>query len=325
MRFEATVEDSRLWLFRPHLGTVNPSSIPTDWRKRWLSGPMSAFSATPIPHGRSPTEWAACCPRSMAGCASIGRVSRSEIDRLATAFGSGNRSSEPSRSTRSASRSRIGPARLDSRSLNRSCGLRANRSRDSDPPMVSDEAYPLNGKARHERFIVERDEFSRKLKTMSVELATHSSQSTLDPSFARCLRRSKRPAARTTPRLCFCPRPSTRRDRAATSSPASTRALRAVAAAADRFAAGTLDGGFHRFFQEAGFQYAGSVSFTAATKWVRDYERMHEGKKITLGPHLKLGTGGSDTCLRIYWWIDEEARKLVIGHVGKHLTGARSG
>jgi hypothetical protein len=38
-----------------------------------------------------------------------------------------------------------------------------------------------------------------------------------------------------------------------------------------------------------------------------------------LGPHLLLGKGSPDTCLRIYFYIDEELRAFVVGHVGRHL------
>jgi hypothetical protein len=41
--------------------------------------------------------------------------------------------------------------------------------------------------------------------------------------------------------------------------------------------------------------------------------------KILLGPHLILGKGSPDTCLRIYLYIDEEMRAFVVGDVGRHL------
>ena len=201
---------------------------------------------------------------------------------------------------------------------------RANRSRVKSTN-GSDKAVSAEREGSAGALHVERDEFTRKFKTNKRQLATIESEHP-GPVVRTVLEAVEAAQSEEHPKVVFLREAFDSARKSDYQQPGKVLdALRAVAEAADRFAAGTLDGGFHRFFQAAGFQYAGSVSFTAASKWVRDYERMHEGKKITLGPHLKLGTGGPDACLRIYWWIDEEARKLVIGHVGKHLTGARSG
>lgn len=41
-------------------------------------------------------------------------------------------------------------------------------------------------------------------------------------------------------------------------------------------------------------------------------------------PHVTLGAGGDDTCLSIHFLPDAPMGKLVIGHVGRHLTNTRS-
>lgn len=37
-------------------------------------------------------------------------------------------------------------------------------------------------------------------------------------------------------------------------------------------------------------------------------------------PHLKVDQGTTpNQCLRVYWYIDEEERIFVVGHIGRHL------
>ena len=41
-----------------------------------------------------------------------------------------------------------------------------------------------------------------------------------------------------------------------------------------------------------------------------------------LGPHLKLGAGSPEFCLRIYWYVD--TTEANVGHIGAHLPDAGS-
>ncbi len=82
---------------------------------------------------------------------------------------------------------------------------------------------------------------------------------------------------------------------------------------------GNLGVGFRDAFAELGFDYR-LVSEITQGRHRSDYERTYDGHRILLGPHLALGDGGStDTILRIYWFIDEDAHCFVIGHAGRHL------
>jgi hypothetical protein len=83
--------------------------------------------------------------------------------------------------------------------------------------------------------------------------------------------------------------------------------------------AGSLSSGIKEASRAAGLQFAGDISQTAKGKHRRDYERTYNSRKIMLGPHLVLGKGSPDTCLRIYFYIDEDLRAFVVGHVGRHL------
>jgi hypothetical protein len=68
-----------------------------------------------------------------------------------------------------------------------------------------------------------------------------------------------------------------------------------------------------------GCEYSDDVSGTARTKYKNDYEFTYKGEKITAGPHAGTGRDSSNTCFRIYWYVDRAERKFIICHVGIHL------
>lgn len=83
---------------------------------------------------------------------------------------------------------------------------------------------------------------------------------------------------------------------------------------------GKLTAGFASAFRDAGLDYAPDVSEVTVGRGRGEYERRYGEHEIRLGPHLRLGRGTSaGNIARIYWWIDEDSRQLVIGHVGRHL------
>ena len=62
------------------------------------------------------------------------------------------------------------------------------------------------------------------------------------------------------------------------------------------------------------------ISATSKQQHTRHYDRrLEDGSVIQLGPHLDAGGNGG----RIYFYLDESRRKVVVGHVGKHLPGKR--
>jgi hypothetical protein len=73
-------------------------------------------------------------------------------------------------------------------------------------------------------------------------------------------------------------------------------------------------------FKAKGVTFASDISDTAKQQFREDYQRTYLGSKILLGPHVSLGrkTGG-DKVLRIYFYVDDDNRRFVIGHVGRHL------
>lgn len=51
----------------------------------------------------------------------------------------------------------------------------------------------------------------------------------------------------------------------------------------------------------------------------RHYHINCEVGKIWISHHVTLGSKSQNTCISIHWWHDEENRRFVIGHCGKHL------
>jgi hypothetical protein len=83
-------------------------------------------------------------------------------------------------------------------------------------------------------------------------------------------------------------------------------------------------GTFETAFQGKGFEYKPRESMTAKGKWGDEYEMTYRSKRVSIEPHLALGKGGPDTCLRIHFYMDEEEGKFVVAHVGRHKTNTRS-
>jgi hypothetical protein len=98
----------------------------------------------------------------------------------------------------------------------------------------------------------------------------------------------------------------------------------ALEAVVDAVAAGgvTGPGGLERALTGAPFRYASGVSATAHNQYRASYEREYNGRTVLLAPHLKLGAGSPEFCLRIYWYVDAEEGKVVVGHIGEHLPDA---
>jgi|GEM_PF-4930549 len=49
---------------------------------------------------------------------------------------------------------------------------------------------------------------------------------------------------------------------------------------------------------------------------IDQYRRTYDDQEVTLGPHIARGSGNDRSVLRIYWYIDVDHKRMVIGHVG---------
>ena len=94
--------------------------------------------------------------------------------------------------------------------------------------------------------------------------------------------------------------------------------LRAVIRVAARWANDDLPGGFAAGFAEESVRYQRDISSTAKNKYQDDYRIDYAGG-VLMGPHLRRGIGAPATILRIYWYVDNSAKQLVVGHVGAKL------
>jgi hypothetical protein len=89
-------------------------------------------------------------------------------------------------------------------------------------------------------------------------------------------------------------------------------------------AAKAIDGVAGRAFDTRGFTYKAKESATSAGKWGEEYTAIHNNMKVSIEPHLALGKGGPDTCLRIHFFKDEELGRFVVAHVGRHKTNMKT-
>lgn len=88
---------------------------------------------------------------------------------------------------------------------------------------------------------------------------------------------------------------------------------------AGEWAAGAMAGDFRTAFRGRHEGFRSGISQIASTKFCQDYQISYDGKTVLMGPHLRRGVGAPATILRIYWVKDDEAQKLVVGHVGRKL------
>lgn len=103
------------------------------------------------------------------------------------------------------------------------------------------------------------------------------------------------------------------------------KALLAIDRAVHGWQHGHLDGGFRNVFAEQGLDYSHTLSPSTLGRFPHEYERTYLGKRIVLGPHIRLGRGSPEACCRIYFYLDEEAGVCVVGHVGNHLSDRTTG
>jgi hypothetical protein len=82
------------------------------------------------------------------------------------------------------------------------------------------------------------------------------------------------------------------------------------------WAAGALRGDFSAACRDLGIDWVRDVSLSAKQKYPEDYRRSYKGRPIMLGPHFRRD---GRQLVRVYCYLDERERRVVVGHVGRHL------
>ncbi len=85
---------------------------------------------------------------------------------------------------------------------------------------------------------------------------------------------------------------------------------------AAEWASGALRGDFGTACRNQGLDWVRDVSASAKQKYAEDYQRSYLGRPIMLGPHFRRD---GRQLVRVYCFLDEEERRVVVGHVGRHL------
>jgi hypothetical protein len=73
-----------------------------------------------------------------------------------------------------------------------------------------------------------------------------------------------------------------------------------------------------------GKRVSGFISQTSKGKWGKEYTFIYNRKPQMFESHVTLGSGDANTCASIHFFHDQDRGKLVIGHVGRHLTNTRA-
>jgi hypothetical protein len=102
--------------------------------------------------------------------------------------------------------------------------------------------------------------------------------------------------------------------------------LSAMNKVADVWARNQGSGDLRQMLIQAGLgkRVSNFVSQTSKGKWREEYTFTYKGESRFFEWHVTLGAGAADTCLSIHFLPDQARRKLVIAHVGRHLTNTRS-
>lgn len=66
------------------------------------------------------------------------------------------------------------------------------------------------------------------------------------------------------------------------------------------------------------------ISDTTRGKFRSHYEFEYQGEKRLFEPHITLGAGDPNSCASIHFMFDSKLRKMIIGHVGKHLPNTKT-
>jgi hypothetical protein len=60
------------------------------------------------------------------------------------------------------------------------------------------------------------------------------------------------------------------------------------------------------------------------SRYRKHYTAQYERRAIPLSLHVTLGSRNANTCISIHWHRDEQTRKVVVGHCGRHLPNTLS-
>jgi len=85
-------------------------------------------------------------------------------------------------------------------------------------------------------------------------------------------------------------------------------------------------GDLRQMLKDAGLgkRVSNFISQTTKGKYSPEYTFVYDGEARLFEWHVTLGAGAADTCASIHFFPDKAQGKLVIGHVGRHLSNTKS-
>lgn len=103
-------------------------------------------------------------------------------------------------------------------------------------------------------------------------------------------------------------------------------ALSTMNKVADVWARNQGGGDLRQMLKEAGLgkRVSNFISQTSKGKWGEEYTFPYDSEPRLFEWHVTLGAGAADTCASIHFLPDQTRGKLVIAHIGRHLSNTRS-
>ena len=83
-------------------------------------------------------------------------------------------------------------------------------------------------------------------------------------------------------------------------------------------------GTWREAFLRRGFEYKDDISQTTSAKFGHKYTFVYENQKRLFDKHLTEGAKQPQKCFSVHMYCDETKRKIVIGHVGRHLPNTKA-
>lgn len=99
--------------------------------------------------------------------------------------------------------------------------------------------------------------------------------------------------------------------------------LKALAVYARARRSGSLGTTPVEYFRQQGFDLAADITTETRSYHGAEYRFTYQDDFVECAAHLRFGSSYDPReCCRIYFTIDEQSGKVIIGHVGRHLTSA---
>jgi hypothetical protein len=87
---------------------------------------------------------------------------------------------------------------------------------------------------------------------------------------------------------------------------------------------GSLGRPWYDALKQKGFEYKEFISDTSLNRYGDEYHFPYKGQRVLCQHHITLGVGSPNMCLSVHWARDDDAKRILIGWIGRHRTNTLS-